>query len=1201
MRHIKALLIFCMFFGVACVSEQADNADDSRSSSFKLSTSILTGPEGIVNESKAAFTFECNKRECVFECQLNDADYSACESGVEYELKPGADYSFSVRAVVGEATDKTVAHRAFYVNAAPTLEAAELSVGPFYKSTPFITVSISGGSDLEDDTPTYEYQWYKNGNPIVGQTDAALSNAFFARDEAIYCEITPVDSNGSRGKVVRSKPAVIKNSEPSAVSAGFTYQRYRSTGDIIAPTINGWSDADGDAEAYEFSWYDADTDLPLGIYNGSVAAENFSPGQRVYVVSTPVNGGSPDRGLPVVSSVVTINTPPTMTLSFSGIDADKSVVSLLPAKTASDIDSDTVLFDYEWYLVVGTNLTPLLGGSAAGTVVGLPNTSFAKGQVIRIVARPLNDLGSGRVEYGASVQAEVTVQNSTPQAPEVSLTQSLTGQLTATLTTPCPSVDLDQDPVTCTTTWTKNDVAQGITGLVVNITPVTGNKWTATVTASDGLDSPKVTSATIFIWPNSWSKVSAGQAHACGTDSGGGLWCWGANTSGQLGDGSTISRQTPLKIGTATWSQIAAGTNHTCAIQASPSSGSLWCWGSNNFGQLGDNSLTQRLAPVREAASATDWALVTVGEDFTCGSRTSGIYCWGDNSYDSVGKVGQLSYSSMQLVAAGTFNTLSSGKRHTCALASNSLYCWGLNSTGQLGQGGTSSYGTPQLMAGSWSKVSAGGAHTCAKSVSDSRLYCWGKNNTGQMGNDTFSLTTPQTAPGLVDAFADWDGIELGESHSCAKKTGGSLWCWGTNTAGALGHKSSEASIRYPVKIWRSELPGSWSNSNRGGALGGVRYALVVDRFATPHLFYHGGVYTITYDTSQSGTWTTVNLTTTGRKGAFDVDIFGDTIGLVYNSCENWNCGTADDGFIHYWPKSLLSAWGGTVPIQTKTSMGPTIAYDPSGNYHIAYVCRTNGCSGGSFSDYRLGVYSSGSSGAYIDGAYSGFEAQVAVDPSGIPHVVYRVGNTGNSPAEIRYKSGSDGWSAGTQIGASGSTSDIAAGPDGKVHVIYRDNVGTLKYRVKTGSTWSNAESVDATVTIAEWPSIRVDKSGIVFILYQDNSSSPARMKLANNSSGVWTYEDVKNPSQTGGESSSSLFIDSAGAPHALFYDQATVTAAYATKTISWLEISAGNDFSCAIHSSTSLYCWGANSDAQLGIGSFVNQSAPKLVGRSAF
>ncbi len=225
--------------------------------------------------------------------------------------------------------------------------------------------------------------------------------------------------------------------------------------------------------------------------------------------------------------------------------------------------------------------------------------------------------------------------------------------------------------------------------------------------------------------------------HTISIGTNGSLWAWGENSSGQLGDGTTDSSTEPVQEATGTndWSSVSAGGNHTVSIKTD---GSLWAWGANDSGQLGDT-----------------WDIVKEPVQV-------------DNNYD--------------------WNSISAGDKHTVAIKTDgTLWAWGANGSGQLGDG--SEYNSYEPLqeyweTNDWSSVSAGGNHTVAIKT-DGSLWAWGENSRGQLGDGT---VTNSTIPVREYTKAnDWSSVSAGGNHTVATKTDGSLWTWGANSSGQLG------------------------------------------------------------------------------------------------------------------------------------------------------------------------------------------------------------------------------------------------------------------------------------------------------------------------------------------------------------------------------------------------------------------------------
>jgi hypothetical protein len=254
--------------------------------------------------------------------------------------------------------------------------------------------------------------------------------------------------------------------------------------------------------------------------------------------------------------------------------------------------------------------------------------------------------------------------------------------------------------------------------------------------------------------------VAGGGTHTCALTTSGGVKCWGENANGQVGDGTTTTRGTPTDvIGlTSGVAAVAAGGHHTCALTTS---GGLKCWGWNSYGQLGDGTTTDRTAPTDVDGLTSGVAAVAAGYGHTCAlTMEGGLQCWGWNYSGQLGDgtttdrmtptdvIGLTSG-----VAAGT-----AGWSHTCALTTGSgLKCWGDNTAGQLGDGTTTTRPAPTDVAGLTSAVAAvttGYGHTCARTTG-SGVKCWGWNSYGQLGHP--HADTVQQTPIRLRGFGSLD------------------------------------------------------------------------------------------------------------------------------------------------------------------------------------------------------------------------------------------------------------------------------------------------------------------------------------------------------------------------------------------------------------------------------------------------------------
>jgi alpha-tubulin suppressor-like RCC1 family protein len=254
-----------------------------------------------------------------------------------------------------------------------------------------------------------------------------------------------------------------------------------------------------------------------------------------------------------------------------------------------------------------------------------------------------------------------------------------------------------------------------------------------------------------------WRTVSTGGGHTVAILADGTLWSWGNNYVGQLGDDTYTGSLTPKQIGTNdNWQAVSAGAEHTVALRAD---GSLWTWGANFDGELGNGTFTYTNTPQPIGTNAT-WRAVAAGgvlDGHSLAIRSDGtLWAWGDNFWGQLGD-GHMFTKTNTLQQIGTntnWQTIAAGGTHSVALqADGSLWTWGFNEDGQLGNGTDGPFTNvtkPQRIgtATDWVAITAGGNHTVALK-SDGTLWAWGDNGWGQLGIGTDDdANTPQPVLG---------------------------------------------------------------------------------------------------------------------------------------------------------------------------------------------------------------------------------------------------------------------------------------------------------------------------------------------------------------------------------------------------------------------------------------------------------------------
>lgn len=338
-------------------------------------------------------------------------------------------------------------------------------------------------------------------------------------------------------------------------------------------------------------------------------------------------------------------------------------------------------------------------------------------------------------------------------------------------------------------------------------------------------------------WPkrnmDGWKKISAGVLHSCGIKMDNSLWCWGHNQYGQIGDGTTTTRLTPVPVsGGGQWLDVTArgGMYHsppnywasTCGIKLD---GSLHCWGNNEFNGLGraGGSAGNASVPTPVSFGGT-WKRIHGGYNMACGIRSDDrLFCWGDDVFRQLGDGATLStgYTAREVSGGGTWKMMDVDpwyNRHACGIKSDdTLWCWGQGASGRLGNGSNANQGVPTAVTTTgvttWKSVSTGYDATCGIKTDDT-LWCWGSNNQGQLARGFFSAYEPLPAQINTTNGATWKSLSLGDGSSCGIRTDDTLWCWGYGMEGNHGNGIiSSQTVPVPVsgnRLWK-QVSADWS------------------------------------------------------------------------------------------------------------------------------------------------------------------------------------------------------------------------------------------------------------------------------------------------------------------------------------------------------------------------------------------------------
>jgi alpha-tubulin suppressor-like RCC1 family protein len=400
-----------------------------------------------------------------------------------------------------------------------------------------------------------------------------------------------------------------------------------------------------------------------------------------------------------------------------------------------------------------------------------------------------------------------------------------------------------------------------------------------------------------------WKQVSAGFNHTAAIKTDGTLWVWGNGTNGQLGIRllvSNVANPVTTFAGGTDWKQVSSGNNYTAAIKTD---GTLWVWGSNNDGQLG-NGITSgtRSIPVTTFAGGNDWKQVSASGT-TAAIKTDGtLWVWGDNYGGRLGTNDSIDRSTPVTTFAGgnDWKQVSASGATAAIKTDGTLWTWGYNYSGQLGDNTNNNKLTPvTTFAGgtNWKQVNAGATHTAALKDDgvNKELYIFGSNNF-LIGNNN-STTRNENIPSTTFAGGNnWKQVSSGNQHTAAIKTDGTLWTWGNGDAGRLG--TNDTIDRFtPVTTFAGGI--NWKQVSSGNAhiaaiktdgtlwSWGYNYS---GELGSPQLF---NIYTLTPVTTFAG----------GNDWQYDYDTLNSTISSnsTYDSRDNVFFAIKNNGSLWTW------------------------------------------------------------------------------------------------------------------------------------------------------------------------------------------------------------------------------------------------------------------------------------------------------------
>ncbi len=313
----------------------------------------------------------------------------------------------------------------------------------------------------------------------------------------------------------------------------------------------------------------------------------------------------------------------------------------------------------------------------------------------------------------------------------------------------------------------------------------------------------------ISISSGCWASATAGSSHTIAIKDDGTLWAWGSASSGRLGNGNTTGKEIlPVQIGTDTdWTNIYVGGSHSIAMKID---GTLWAWGSNYSGELGLGYNNAGVSVPTQIGTDTDWKTVSLGNSFTLAVKTDGtLWTWGGNSE---GQLGNGTYGSGTGAAAPTqigtdtdWSIVEAGYQHSQGIKTDgTLWGWGLENHGRLGNGNnitgsTQTRQTTPVQIGTdtdWAAVSSGNNHSHALKT-DGSLWAWGYGSSGRLGTGN---TSNQAIPIQIGTDTDWSIARTGNGVTNFIKLNGTRWACGSDGNGRFGNNIS-GNLLVPTQI----------------------------------------------------------------------------------------------------------------------------------------------------------------------------------------------------------------------------------------------------------------------------------------------------------------------------------------------------------------------------------------------------------------
>ena len=695
-------------------------------------------------------------------------------------LTNGTTYTFTVVAnnVVGSSLPSAVSSPVVPAGppAAPTITAVSPGNG---LAGVLVTLNASNGSPITGYTVTSNPAGgidTNAGTLVSGHTITGLTNG-------IAYTFTAVATNAI-GSSVPSAPSisVIPATVPGTPIIGTAIVGdSQASVSFSPPTSNGGSPITSyQVTTNPFTFITAGTVSPI-LVTGLINGTTYS-----FTVKALNAAGA---GLPsAVSNSVTAFGPPNTpgTVAATSGNGSATVTFSVPNANGSAITGYSVTTSPGGFITTGV-ASPI-------TVMGLTN---GIAYTFRVVAT--NAAGSGL----PSAPSNSVIPGGVPAVPGSVV--ATPGNASATVAFAVPNANGSAITGYTVTSSPGGNIATGVASPITVSGLTNGQAYTFTVVAinANGPSLPSAPSNSVLpatvpvVLAQAPSILATGQSHSCAIANGG-VQCWGANNSGQLGINSTTGRLVPAQvIGLSSGvTAVSAGNGYTCAVV----NAGLQCWGFNGNGQLGNGSTAQSLVPVQVTGFSSGVTALSAGYSHACAVVNGGAQCWGFNASGRLGNNSTVdSLVPVQVFGLSSGVTaVSAANDHSCAIVNGGLQCWGRNANGELGNNSTLDSLVPVKVIGLGSGVTAvslGNGFSCA--VVNGGAQCWGFNGQGNLGNNSTTFSkVPLPVTGLGSGVT---AISAGVDHSCAVVNAG-LQCWGLNGSGQLGNNSFTSSL-VPVPV----------------------------------------------------------------------------------------------------------------------------------------------------------------------------------------------------------------------------------------------------------------------------------------------------------------------------------------------------------------------------------------------------------------